>query len=604
MQTYNQIITALSGIASAHKQIKQFGAGDEWELVLNSKTYMEYQYPILWVVDQPATVDGTVVTTNFRLIVADRVLKGESNERDVKSDTFQIALDVMAQLYDITQGQGYVWQLVRNTQLQPFTEKYDDILSGWAFDIQLQQSYNWSSCSVPSGTPTGYSPEYVTIFDTDGVTVLARIEPRGSYTVQGGGGSPATWTLENTDGTTLNTGSITCGDSAVIVAPDAVVTVNGDDSFPAIPSGGAQNIGVENTNGAPVGSFDGNTNSWVIADSTVNVRKTGGGLISAVSVVAEGSDDYEVADSTVTVNNAAFDTVKATESINIQVRKSTGNDLIGSKQGQFWRVGDSTVNIQKSNGGAIASVSVKATETEAYQVADSPVTVNAAAFANVKATESQEVPVQYPDNTATGTISSGVVRINNNRFNIASAWKTGQTTSYAANDDGARQEGAGVDFFTLSQNNPFGNTNRFTDTLGGQTYANNIVVDWAGADYVAKTVPMWYRVVLGGGGGVNWATAIGGQPFTFSGYNDWYIPNVGQGAEICNHGLTVATNYAPFNISVLAGSALWTSTVNQANTTNAKIIANGGIGNITRTSSANYIVRRTATFAELGITNY
>jgi putative lipoic acid-binding regulatory protein len=356
------------------------------------------------------------------------------------------------------------------------------------------------------------------------------------------------------------------------------------------PSG---TVDVEKSDGnliAAVNVAAGAVAAYQVADSTVNVQKSNGGAIASVSVKATETDAYQVADSTVNVQKSnggaiASVSVKATET-------------------DAYQVADSTVNVQKSNGGAIASVSVKATETDAYQVADSPVTVNAAAFANVKATESQEVPVQYPDNTATGTISSGVVRINNNRFNIASAWKTGQTTSYAANDDGARQQGAGAAFGTLSENNPFGNTNRFTDTLGGQTYANDIVVDWAGADYVGKTVPMWYRVVLGGGGGVNWATAIGGQPFTFSGYNDWYIPNVGQGAEICNYGLAVATNYAPFNISVLAGTAAWTSTVNQANTTTAKIIGYGGIANFARTSSANYILYRTATFAELGITNY
>ena len=45
-----------------------------------------------------------------------------------------------------------------------------------------------------------------------------------------GDGSPATWELTDTDGTTLQTGSIPSGGSAVIVAPDAVVE-NSDQSF-------------------------------------------------------------------------------------------------------------------------------------------------------------------------------------------------------------------------------------------------------------------------------------------------------------------------------------------------------------------------------------
>lgn len=56
--------------------------------------------------------------------------------------------------------------------------------------------------------------------------------------------------------------------------------------------------------------------------------------------------------------------------------------------------------------------------------------------------------------------------------------KTGQITSYRTGDDGDIQAGRDIDFLTLLDNNPFGNTNRFTDTLGGQTYTDNIVIDW------------------------------------------------------------------------------------------------------------------------------
>jgi len=232
--------------------------------------------------------------------------------------------------------------------------------------------------------------------------------------------------------------------------------------------------------------------------------------------------------------------------------------------------------------------------------------------------------VEYPDGTniLSGNIPSGtneIIVVANNRFNNASAWKTGQTTSYAANDDGARQEGAGVDFFTLSENNPFGNTNRFTDTLGGQTYANDIVVDWADVDYVNKTVGMWDRTVRGGAG-VTWAAAMALQPVTSGGYNDWYLPNEQQLHDVANPQISVGTlNYAPFNIDAIAssgfsGQGVWSSTTNIAETVNAfrcpsaSTQAASGRGlrtaNLGKTTAANYILYRRATFAELGITNY
>ena len=50
----------------------------------------------------------------------------------------------------------------------------------------------------------------------------------------------------------------------------------------------------------------------------------------------------------------------------------------------------------------------------------------------------------------------------------ATLMQTGQTTIFRTGDDADRRaEGRDVDFFTLPSNNPFGNTNRFTDELGG-----------------------------------------------------------------------------------------------------------------------------------------
>jgi hypothetical protein len=75
--------------------------------------------------------------------------------------------------------------------------------------------------------------------------------------------------------------------------------------------------------------------------------------------------------------------------------------------------------------------------------------------------------------------------------------KTGQTTSYRTGDDGDLQEGRDVDFFTLDYTNPFGNTNRFTDELGGQDYTDDIVIDWSTYNAVTGKVLGVYRIRFG-----------------------------------------------------------------------------------------------------------
>ena len=146
----------------------------------------------------------------------------------------------------------------------------------------------------------------------------------------------------------------------------------------------------------------------------------------------------------------------------------------------------------------------------------------------------------------------------------ADLMKTGQTTSYRTGDDGDIEAGRDVDFFTLSANNPFGNTNRFTDELGGQTYTNDIVIDWS--TYNGTTVLGYYRVSLGL---FNWNDAIDAclshtiGTFT-SGWRLWNIKEANNvlTSEYTNNAL----EYSPFNQTRIY---VWTSNTNSTGTTQA-----------------------------------
>jgi len=85
----------------------------------------------------------------------------------------------------------------------------------------------------------------------------------------------ATAELFDTNGNLLSTTPIASGSTEPIIAPDATILINGDNSFPTIPSGGLENIVVENTAGTPVGAYDGNTNSWVLPDTTYQINVNG-----------------------------------------------------------------------------------------------------------------------------------------------------------------------------------------------------------------------------------------------------------------------------------------------------------------------------------------
>lgn len=146
----------------------------------------------------------------------------------------------------------------------------------------------------------------------------------------------------------------------------------------------------------------------------------------------------------------------------------------------------------------------------------------------------------------------------------ATLMKTGQTTSYRTGDDGDLEAGRATDFLTLGTNNPFGNTNRFTDELGGSTYANKIAIDWSTYDNIAGTVSGYYYGAVTSGV-FNWndcidnAAAFSVGTFT----TGWALPNARQAFSLIHFGKNQSLNYPPFNFN--ASYAYATSTTQFTN---------------------------------------
>ena len=154
----------------------------------------------------------------------------------------------------------------------------------------------------------------------------------------------------------------------------------------------------------------------------------------------------------------------------------------------------------------------------------------------------------------------------------AKLMKTGQTTSYRTGDDPNLSTGRATSFTVLPENNPFGNTNRFTDELGGSTYTNNIVIDWS--TYDGSTVLGWYRLARPATGTYTWNQAIDNAlTFTISTFTSgWKLANIMEYLSLVNWGNTPANkiNYAPFS---LVGD-FWSSTTDANNTANAFYLIN------------------------------
>ena len=201
-----------------------------------------------------------------------------------------------------------------------------------------------------------------------------------------------------------------------IECDDATVNVNGI-LFNTVASGGTINVPVEYVNGTPVGTITGGVveipNPIVCADATAVLKNslnttlsstniasgasanitapdatavlkdTDGNTLDTEAIPSNVSEDIIAPDGSITVNGVAFSAVRSGGTRNVDVFQETGNNQVGSKQGQHWRIDDSDVSI------------------------------NGVAFDSIPAEDSLNIEVEYANGTPVGSIVGGVWTIPN-----------------------------------------------------------------------------------------------------------------------------------------------------------------------------------------------
>jgi hypothetical protein len=523
--------------------------GDIFRVDLKKQTI----FPLCHVVVNNATMEGNVFRYNISVMAMDIVdiskdaidntalgqFRGNDNEQDVLNTQFA----VIARLLKVLESGDLfteLYQLDGNPNIEPFTERFENYLAGWVASFDVLIPNDMTSC-----------------------------------------------------------------DAATIPSPDC-------EDATAITTDSLGNQLYSNT--IPSGA----TETQVIADSTYLVEYVNGTPIESGNILAEGSllvqvpDPIVCADATVNVNGAFWDTVPSGGTENVIVRQSTGSTQVGSIQGQYFRIDDSTAVLKDTSGTTISTTSIKAEATEDIVAPDTTLEVNGTIEGTVVA--GSTVDIQLSDSGGVVTPTS-ITQVGTD-FQVvlpdaaatprstATLMRTGQTTVYRTGDDAdTSSEGRDTDFFTLDSaplhNNGAAtiNTtiNRFTDELGGQTYANDIVLDWS--TWNGSTLLGYSRVNIATGN--NWEQAIDNSLTyslgTFT--SNWRLSNIKEIINILNYQNTRTTllDYAPLNLSS-SGRVYWSSTTIVGTTTAVYSFSNTGlIVQQTKTSSAffTYIPVRT-----------
>jgi hypothetical protein len=405
--TRQQLNKLLKGIATAHYQIHTYGWGDVPDLLARE----DIIYPFMMVTPQASVYGINTIDHTYTISIADRVLKDKENEVAVDSDTHEILMHVVTQLDNLLYDDV---DLIKGVSVTPFFDNFRHEVTGHFANVTVQVMYNYDACAVPSdNVPLPIPPP------SDCADATYRVQYENGTLIQEGtipsGGSivvdvpnivpcaDATWELRDSDGVLLDSGSIASGGSATITAPDGAVTITDSD--------GATLYVVNVTSGG--------TETQAIGDSSVEVRNSLNAVVDSGVVKAQGSGVFNAPDATFSINSVAVRTAPSNGIASIEVRRNSGSVQVGSLQGQHWRVGNSIVNVRKSDATLIQAVTVAAEDTESVNVADSVAVLkdtaaNVISSTNIKATESEDITapdgsLQNSDASATLTVRSGEV---------------------------------------------------------------------------------------------------------------------------------------------------------------------------------------------------
>ena len=517
MTSYYALLNKLETFFNAHLQVKKFG-GEFREQMPNFST-MDERYPLVYVV--PTSEISGMNTNVFTLEVycVDIIQKDRANINTILSDC-QLILNDLYLYY--TEGTDLSVTVITDPSMTPLNNFDLDYVAGWVgtFTFEVDQ---YSVCAIP----------------LEPITPVTNECPPSQYLVE----------YEN--GTDIQEGTIPSGESLTIIVPDPVIcedatyeildSLNNTLYSGTIPSG-------DNLSQVISNSFVSNSNDTYTA-----------------YILAQGS--LELPDVTFSINNTL-----GTQVLSSQVPSVTNQTLIAP---------NGIVHLKKENDGTITNVTTPSGATTLYTVANNDITVNQAFPFEIHATDPLNIRVHNPqgaDITPQSVVYQGnsnhvTITINTSSFAPVGATliKTGQTTSYRTGDDGDLESGRATSFTVLASNNPFGNTNRFTDELGGQTYTKNIVIDWS--TYNGTNVLGYYRLV--NASDVTWNTAIDSAlALSITGFTTgWRLPNKREMENICNYQLTSLLNYSPFNLT----NTIWISTTYLASTTLAYTLAQSWI---------------------------
>jgi len=170
-KTYNNVIDTLKQLGIEHDQINTTTTGDIYDIDLNATLF-----PLFHINPVNVSAGQSELTYNFQLFVMDAVGEREnwteaniqsaerlSNEQEVLSSCLQVCVDIIGMFrHSKWQAAGeldiddIVYYTEGDYSLEPFTERFDNVLTGWVFSIGIVVQNDFQACTIPmANNPIG-----------------------------------------------------------------------------------------------------------------------------------------------------------------------------------------------------------------------------------------------------------------------------------------------------------------------------------------------------------------------------------------------------------------------------------------------------------------
>jgi hypothetical protein len=163
-KTYNNVIDTLKQLGDEHQQITTTTTGDIWQIDMDNTLF-----PLFHINPINVTTGQSSLTYNFQLFVMDAVTEKDnwtednlqsandlSNEQEVASSCLQVCVDIIGMFrHSKWQGAGEldinepVYFTDGEYTLEPFQERFDNLLTGFVFQVGIVVQNDFQTCIIP-----------------------------------------------------------------------------------------------------------------------------------------------------------------------------------------------------------------------------------------------------------------------------------------------------------------------------------------------------------------------------------------------------------------------------------------------------------------------